>query len=89
MKDFNNPLFESLVFKANRYGMLDEQESSGKAPSGAVYQDFAVSLTTIGAKLVENYIKAVAGYPETDFKKKYMTELPSKIGILKNKLKIK
>ena len=80
MKDFNNPLFESLVFKANRYGMLDEQESSGKAPSGAVYQDFAVSLTTIGAKLVENYIKAVAGYPETDFKKKYMTELPSKIG---------
>lgn len=80
MKDFSNPLFESLVFKANRYGMLDEQESSGKAPSGAVYQDFAVSLTTIGAKLVENYIKAVAGYPETDFKKKYMTELPSKIG---------
>ena len=80
MKDFNNPLFESLVFKANRYGMLDEQESSGKAPSGAVYQDFAVSLTTIGAKLVENYIKAVAGYPETDFKKKYMTELPSRIG---------
>jgi hypothetical protein len=65
MKDFNNPLFESLVFKANRYGMLDEQESSGKAPSGAVYQDFAVSLTTIGSKLVENYIKAVAGYPET------------------------
>ena len=80
MKDFNNPLFESLVFKANKYGMLDEQESSGKAPSGAVYQDFAVSLTTIGSKLVENYIKAVAGYPETAFKKKYMTELPSRIG---------
>lgn len=80
MKDFNNPLFESLVFKANRYGMLDEQESSGKAPSGALYQDFAVSLTTIGSKLVENYIKAVAGYPETAFKQKYMTELPSRIG---------
>ena len=85
MKSFNNPLFESLVFKANAYGMLDEQESSGKAPSGAVYQDFAVSLTMIGSKLVENYILAVAGYPETDFKKKYMSELATRIdGIAKS-----
>lgn len=82
MKYFNNPLFESLVFKANGYGILDEQGNSGKAPPRTVYQDFAVSLAIIGSKLVENYIKAVAGYPETAFKKKYIKELPSKIGDL-------
>lgn len=80
MKNFPNPLFESLIFKANVYGMIDEQTDPAKDPKVAIFKDFARSLALIGSKLVVNYVTAISSYPNTELKAKYYNQLPEKLG---------
>lgn len=74
-----NPLFESLVTKANTYKnpFLNEQE---KPQPGTVFSDYVKSLAKMGNDLAANFIIAVNSYPEpSKFKDEYVANLPTKI----------
>ncbi len=74
-----NPLFESLVNRANSYKnpFLNEQD---KPQPGTVFSDYVKSLAKLGNDLAANFIIAVNSYPEpSKFKDEYIANLPAKI----------
>ena len=81
--DIKNPLFESLLAKANTYGKnLFEQEETAKNS-----EDLFNFTYELGMSILDGFYKVVFTYPATPYKNKYLRTFPDKLDKIANNIK--
>lgn len=81
--DIKNPLFESLLVKANTYGKnLFEQEETAKNS-----EDLFNFTYELGMSILDGFYKVVFTYPATPYKNKYLQTFPDKLDKIANNIK--